>query len=57
MTEGLNVFSSAAATDRILTMISADAQGTTGPRERAASTTTVTAPRRRRLAFGRGRTA
>ena len=57
MTEGLNVFSSAAATDRILTMISADAQGTTGPRERAAATTTVTAPRRRKLAFGRGRTA
>lgn len=58
LTEGLNVFSSAAATDRILTMISADAQGTASPRERAATTTTVTVPRRRRrLAFGRGRTA
>jgi scyllo-inositol 2-dehydrogenase (NADP+) len=59
MTEGLNVFSSAAATDRILSMISADAQDTAGPRvrERAASAATVTAPRRRRLAFGRRRTA
>ena len=56
-TEGPNGFSSAAATDRILTMIAADAQGTTSPRERVASTATVASRRRRRLAFGRGRTA
>jgi scyllo-inositol 2-dehydrogenase (NADP+) len=57
MVDGLNVFSSAAATDRILSMISADAQGTTGPRERATSRPTVTATSRRRLALGRRRTA
>jgi scyllo-inositol 2-dehydrogenase (NADP+) len=56
-TEGPNVFSSAAATDRILSMISADAQGTSAPGERAVSRATVTAPRRRWLALWRRRTA
>jgi predicted dehydrogenase len=56
-TEGPNVFSSAAATDRILSMISADAQGTSAPGERAVSRAMVTAPRRRWLALWRRRTA